>query len=112
VPVRPEACAPLFLDGAARGRADSHDRRFRRAGLDDSEQVWDGPDIPSLGLQFGRPNGFRNAARLAHAEYLELLVTIALAGFPDIVMPARRRYTEGPAHEPAFVCRIATRSPD
>jgi hypothetical protein len=30
-------------------------------------------------------------------------VTIALAGFPDIVMPARRRYTEGSAQEPAFV---------
>jgi hypothetical protein len=30
-------------------------------------------------------------------------VTIALAGFPDIVLPARRRYTEGASHEPAFV---------
>ena len=38
-----------------------------------------------------------------HAEYLELLVTIALAGFPDIVMPARRRYTEGQAQEPPFI---------
>ena len=30
-------------------------------------------------------------------------MTIALAGFPDIVMPARRRYTEGMALEPAFI---------
>jgi glucoamylase len=67
------------------------------------EQLWDGPDIPSRGLQFGRPNGSAMPLGWAHAEYLELLVTIALAGFPDIVMPARRRYTEGSAHDPAFV---------
>jgi glucoamylase len=67
------------------------------------EQLWDGPDIPSRGLQFGRPNGSATPLGWAHAEYLELLVTVALAGFPDIVMPARRRYTEGSAPEPAFV---------
>jgi glucoamylase len=67
------------------------------------EQLWDGPDVPSRGLQFGRPNGSAMPLGWAHAEYLELLVTIALAGFPDIVMPARRRYTEGSAHDPAFV---------
>jgi glucoamylase len=67
------------------------------------EQLWDGPDIPSRGLQFGRANGSATPLGWAHAEYLELLVTVALAGFPDIVMPARRRYTEGSAHEPAFV---------
>ena len=53
--------------------------------------------------QLGRPNGSATPLGWAHAEYLELLVTIALAGFPDIVMPARRRYTEGPAQEAAFV---------
>jgi glucoamylase len=67
------------------------------------EQLWDGLDIPSRGLQFGRANGSATPLGWAHAEYLELLVTVALAGFPDIVMPARRRYTEGSAHEPAFV---------
>jgi glucoamylase len=76
---------------------------FAGQGLMLPEQLWDGPDIPSRGLQFGRPNGSAMPLGWAHAEYLELLVTIALAGFPDIVMPARRRYTEGSAHEPAFV---------
>ena len=67
------------------------------------EQLWDGPEMPNRGLQFGKPNGSACPLGWAHAEYLELLVTIALAGFPDIVMPARRRYTEGVAQEPAFV---------
>ena len=67
------------------------------------EQVWDAADIPARGLYFGRATGSAAPLGWAHAEYLELLVTIALAGFPDIVLPARRRYTEGPAQEPAFV---------
>jgi glucoamylase len=67
------------------------------------EQLWDGPDIPSRGLQFGKPIGSVCPLGWAHAEYLELLVTIALAGFPDIVMPARRRYTEGPGLEAAYI---------
>ena len=76
---------------------------FAGPGLALAEQLWDGPDIPSRGLQFGRPNGSACPLGWAHAEYLELLVTIALAGFPDIIMPARRRYTEGTALEPAFM---------
>jgi glucoamylase len=76
---------------------------FAGQGLMLPEQVWDQPDIPARGLQLGRPNGSATPLGWAHAEYLELLVTIALAGFPDIVMPARRRYTEGPAQEAAFV---------
>jgi glucoamylase len=67
------------------------------------EQLWDDRDIPNRGLQTGKPNGSACPLGWAHAEYLELLVTIALAGFPDVVQPARRRYTEGPALEPAFV---------
>jgi len=76
---------------------------FAGQGLALAEQMWDGPDIPSRRLQFGKPNGSACPLGWAHAEYLELLVTIALGGFPDIVMPARRRYTEGPAQESAFV---------
>src|SRR5258708_439400 len=76
---------------------------FAGQGLMLPEQVWDQPDIPARGLQLGRPNGSATPLGWAHAEYLELLVTIALAGFPDLVMPARRRYTEGPAQEAAFV---------
>jgi glucoamylase len=76
---------------------------FAGQGLMLPEQVWDAPDIPERGLLLGRPNGSATPLGWAHAEYLELLVTVALAGFPDIVMPARRRYTEGPIQEPAFV---------
>ena len=76
---------------------------FAGPGLMLPEQVWDGQDIPSRGLYFGKATGSVSPLGWAHAEYLELLVTIALAGFPDIVVPARRRYTEGPQQEPAFV---------
>jgi len=76
---------------------------FGGPGLMLPEQLWDGPDFPERRLVFGKPNGSACPLGWAHAEYLELLVTIALAGFPDIVMPARRRYTEGPSHEAPFV---------
>ncbi len=67
------------------------------------EQLWDSADIPARGLHLGRPNGSACPLGWAHAEYLELLTTIALGGFPDIVLPARRRYTEVPPSEPPFV---------
>lgn len=76
---------------------------FAGPGLMLPEQVWDAADIPAKGLYFGRATGSASPLGWAHAEYLELLVTIALGGFPDIVLPARRRYTEGQAQEPAFV---------
>jgi glucoamylase len=76
---------------------------FAGSGLVLPEQLWDGPDVPSQRLKFGGPNGSACPLGWAHAEYLELLVTIALGGFPDIVMPARRRYTEGPAQEVPYV---------
>src|SRR5215831_1481431 len=76
---------------------------FAGQGLALPEQLWESADIPAHRLQFGKPNGSVCPLGWAHAEYLELLVTIALAGFPDIVMPARRRYTEGPALQPSFI---------
>jgi len=76
---------------------------FAGQGLTLAEQLWDSADIPGRNLQLGKPNGSACPLGWAHAEYLELLVTIALAGFPDIVMPARRRYTEGVALEPPFI---------
>ncbi|HEY1456738.1 MAG TPA: glycoside hydrolase family 15 protein, partial [Candidatus Dormibacteraeota bacterium] len=76
---------------------------FAGQGLMLPEQLWDSSDIPSRGLFRGRPTGSACPLGWAHAEYLELLVTIALAGFPDIVTPARRRYTEGTAMEPPYV---------
>jgi glucoamylase len=76
---------------------------FAGPGLMLPEQIWDGPDIPSRGLTFGKPNGSACPLGWAHAEYLQLLGMIAKAGFPDLVQPARRRYVEGPRHEAAFV---------
>ncbi len=76
---------------------------FAGPGLMLPEQVWDQPDIPSRGLYTGKATGSVAPLGWAHAEYLELLVMVALAGFPDLVLPARRRYTEGQPQEPAFV---------
>ena len=76
---------------------------FAGPGLMLSEQIWDGPDLPARGLYTGRANGSAAPLGWAHAEYLQLLAMVALAGFPDIVLPARRRYTEVPPQEPAFV---------
>jgi glucoamylase len=67
------------------------------------EQIWDGEDIPSRGLVFGRANGSSCPLGWAHAEYLQLLSMVALGGFPDVVLPARRRYTEGSAQDVAFI---------
>src|SRR5437764_2017391 len=76
---------------------------FAGPGLMLSEQIWDGPDLPARGLDTGPANGSAAPLGWAHAEYLQLLAMVALAGFPDIVLPARRRYTEVPPQEPAFV---------
>jgi glucoamylase len=76
---------------------------FAGQGLMLPEQLWDSDDIPARGLLRGKPTGSASPLGWAHAEYLELLATIALGGFPDIVLPAKRRYTEGQAQEPAFV---------
>ena len=67
------------------------------------EQVWDARDIPAAGLYGGRATGSAAPLGWTHAEYLELLVMIATKRFPDVVGPARKRYTEGHAPEPAFI---------
>src|SRR5260221_1264115 len=66
---------------------------FAGPGLMPPEQGWAPPAIPRPGLQLGRPNGSPKPLGWAHAEYLELLVTIALADMPDIGLPARHRHT-------------------
>ncbi len=76
---------------------------FAGPGLMLPEQIWDGADLPARGLAFGRANGSSSPLGWAHAEYLQLLAMVALSGFPDVVLPARRRYTEVPPHDPAFV---------
>jgi glucoamylase len=76
---------------------------FAGPGLMMPEQIWDGAELPARGLAFGRANGSSSPLGWAHAEYLQLLAMVALSGFPDVVLPARRRYTEVPPHDPAFV---------
>jgi glucoamylase len=76
---------------------------FAGPGLMLPEQIWDGAELPARGLAFGRANGSSSPLGWAHAEYLQLLAMVALSGFPDVVLPARRRYTEVPPHDPAFV---------
>jgi glucoamylase len=65
--------------------------------------VWDSPDIPTRGLALGQATGSAAPLGWAHAEYLQLLAMVALSGFPDVVLPARRRYTEVPPHDPPYV---------
>ena len=76
---------------------------FAGPGLLLPEQLWDAPDIPAAGLFTGRATGSASPLGWSHAEYLMLLASIATGQFPDVVAPARKRYTEGRAPEPAFV---------
>lgn len=71
------------------------------------EQVWDGPEISAWGLSSGGPTGSARPLGWAHAEYLQLLASIAGARMSDVVEPARRRYVESAAEEPAFVWSAA-----
>jgi glucoamylase len=76
---------------------------FAGPGMMLPEQLWDGPDMPERGLLTGRATGSASPLGWAHAEYLQLLAMVALGGFPDVVLPARRRYTEVPPNEPSFI---------
>ena len=76
---------------------------FAGPGLMMPEQIWDAGDIPARGLAFGQATGSSSPLGWAHSEYLQLLAMVALGGFPDIVLPARHRYTEGTPQETAFV---------
>jgi glucoamylase len=76
---------------------------FAGPGLMLPEQIWDGPNLPAFGLDFGRANGSASPLGWSHAEYLQLLAMLARNDFSDVVQPVRRRYTEGSPHQPAFI---------
>ena len=57
-----------------------------------TEQIWDEDDIPSLGLQRGRPSGAAMPLAWAHAEYLSLLRSIADGKVFDRVPVVEERY--------------------
>lgn len=67
------------------------------------EQVWDAEPIPACGLEPGRATNGATPLGWAHAEYLKLLIALATSSLPEVVDPARRRYSETPPPEPAFV---------
>jgi glucoamylase len=56
------------------------------------EQVWDGPDLPRLGLFLGRPSGSAMPLAWAHAEYVKLVRSIALGRAIDRPEAAWNRY--------------------
>ena len=67
------------------------------------EQVWDRDDLPAKGLFKGKGTGSAAPLGWAHAAYLGLLCAISGATLPDLVAPARRRYSNAPRPDPAYV---------
>ena len=59
------------------------------------EQVWDGPDIPSRGLAFGRPSGSARPLVWAHAEFAKLVISRQLGGG---IMASVRWHAEPSGH--------------
>ncbi len=59
------------------------------------EQVWDAPDIPEAGLQFGRPTGSAAPLVWAHSEFIKLLRSFEdQVGF-ECYDPVQKRYRNG-----------------
>ncbi|MDR3530760.1 MAG: glycoside hydrolase family 15 protein [Rhodopila sp.] len=56
------------------------------------EQVWDGPEIPSRGLAFGRPSGSARPLAWAHAEFAKLVISRQLGWPCDRPSAVWRRY--------------------
>jgi glucoamylase len=56
------------------------------------EQVWDGPDIPTRGLQFGRPSGSARPLAWAHAEFAKLVISRELGRPVDRPRAVWQRY--------------------
>jgi len=71
------------------------------------EQVWDGPSIPALELEPGKPSGSAMPLAWAHAEHIKLLRSLADgAVFDRPPQPARRYLRE------KRVARVRTWRPD
>ena len=68
-----------------------------------SEQVWDSPDIPELGLYCGRPTGSAMPLVWAHAEYVKLRRSLRDGKVFDMPPHARQRYVVDKTGSPRAV---------
>jgi glucoamylase len=56
------------------------------------EQVWDGPDVKSAGMYFGKPAGSAMPLMWAHAEYVKLLRSVVDGRVFDLIPIVAERY--------------------
>jgi glucoamylase len=68
--------------------------QFAFRGRNLPEQVWDGPDVKSAGMYFGRPAGSAMPLMWAHAEYVKLLRSVVDGGVFDLIPVVAERYLE------------------
>jgi glucoamylase len=59
------------------------------------EQIWDGPDIPEVGLRLGKPTGAAMPLVWAHAEYVKLLRSVTDGQVFDRISVVAERYGAG-----------------
>jgi glucoamylase len=59
------------------------------------EQIWDGPDIPGLGLKLGKFTGAAMPLVWAHAEYVKLLRSVTDGQVFDRISAVAERYCQG-----------------
>jgi glucoamylase len=70
------------------------------------EQIWDGPDIPELGLKLGKPTGAAMPLVWAHAEYVKLLRSVTDGQVFDRISVVADRYKAGKRSSPIQVFRF------
>ena len=56
------------------------------------EQIWDGPDLPTMYLYLGGPTGAANPLMWAHSEYVKLLRSVVDNRVFDLIAPVAERY--------------------
>ena len=56
------------------------------------EQIWDGPDLKSAGMYFGKPAGSAMPLMWAHAEYVKLLRSVVDGSVFDLIPVVAERY--------------------
>jgi glucoamylase len=56
------------------------------------EQIWDGPDVKSAGMYFGKPAGSAMPLMWAHAEYVKLLRSVTDGQVFDLIPVVAERY--------------------
>jgi Glucoamylase and related glycosyl hydrolases len=69
------------------------------------EQVWDGPDLPSEGMYFGKSAGSAQPLVWAHSEYIKLLRSVVDKRVYDRISVVEERYAV-PSAKRSFVSQI------